>query len=87
MTTPFHQEEIAFPADGHRLMGVLHLPAGDPVGTVIGSHGLFSSGASPKQLELAHWCNRSRMAYFRFDHRGCGSSSGDFDTVTSLAGR
>ncbi|MGD9016275.1 MAG: alpha/beta hydrolase, partial [Desulfobacterales bacterium] len=44
-------------------------------------------GVSPKQLELAHWCNRSRMAYFRFDHRGCGSSSGDFDTVTSLAGR
>ncbi len=87
MTASFHQETITFTADDHRLVGVLHLPAGAPMGTVIGSHGLFSSGASPKQLELAQWCNRSCLAYFRFDHRGCGSSSGDFETVTSLSGR
>ena len=27
------------------------------------------------------------MAYFRFDHRGCGRSEGEFDLVTSLEAR
>jgi len=87
-TEPFIQEEISFNADGLKLKGVLHLP--DTIGrtpVVIGSHGLYSSGNSPKQIALAEHCNRLGMAYFRFDHRGCGGSEGEFDRVTSLEGR
>ena len=87
-TEPFIQEEISFNADGLKLKGVLHLP--DAIGrtpVVIGSHGLYSSGNSPKQIALAEHCNRLGMAYFRFDHRGCGGSEGEFDRVTSLEGR
>ena len=54
---------------------------------VIGSHGLFSTRNSPKQIALAEECNRLGMAYFRFNHRGCGNSEGEFDHVTSLKAR
>ncbi len=87
-TEPFRQEKISFNADGLKLKGVLHLPdtiARTPV--VIGSHGLYSSANSPKQIALAEHCNRLGMAYFRFDHRGCGRSEGEFDRVTSLEAR
>jgi alpha-beta hydrolase superfamily lysophospholipase len=81
-------EPIVFSAPGFQLQGWLHLPAAPhrpPF--VIGSHGLFSTGDSPKQLALARECNAAGMAYFRFDHRGCGRSSGRFHTATSLAAR
>ena len=51
---------------------------------VIGSHGLLSSSESPKQHELAKRCNEIGIAFFRFDHRGCGKSQGYFPEVTSL---
>jgi alpha-beta hydrolase superfamily lysophospholipase len=38
-------------------------------------------------MELADRCNRLGIAYFRFDHRGCGSSEGTFEEVTSLEAR
>ncbi len=81
--------EIAFMSDGLRLEGVLHTPSrcSSPPPVVIGSHGLLSDGDSPKQVELARRCNRVGMAYFRFDHRGCGKSEGVFREVTSLEGR
>jgi len=69
------------------LNGTLHLPAIDQPPVVIGSHGLYSSQESPKQIALAQACNVLGMAYFRFDHRGCGRSQGEFDQVTSLAAR
>ena len=80
-------EDISFEADGLKLKGVLHSPAvkGSPV--VIGSHGLYSTSRSPKQIALAEECNRLGLAYFRFDHRGCGSSEGEFNRVTSLEAR
>ena len=79
--------EISFHADDLILGGTLHLPANDHPPVVIGSHGLYSSRQSPKQIALARACNALNMAYFRFDHRGCGSSQGEFDRVTSLATR
>ena len=79
--------EISFHSDALILRGTLHLPAIDQAPVVIGSHGLYSSRQSPKQIALARACNALGMAYFRFDHRGCGSSQGDFDRVTSLAAR
>ncbi len=81
-------KKITFYSDGLRLSGTLHLPvvaSAPPV--VIGSHGLFSNSNSPKQIELANKCNACKIAYFRFDHRGCGNSEGDFDQVTSFKGR
>ncbi len=81
--------EVAFAADGFKLKGVLHSPShvSRPPPVVIGSHGLLSDGDSPKQVELARRCNRAGIAYFRFDHRGCGKSEGAFREVTSLAAR
>jgi alpha-beta hydrolase superfamily lysophospholipase len=83
----FRTKDISFSADGLKLRGVLHLPAGRRPPLVVGSHGLLSSSSSPKQIALAHACNLMGIAYFRFDHRGCGPSEGEFDVVTSLEGR
>ncbi|MEE4264064.1 MAG: alpha/beta fold hydrolase [Desulfobacteraceae bacterium] len=86
-TEKFNQEYITFHVDGLKLKGVLHLPDDKPSPVVIGSHGLYSSSSSPKQIALAEQCNRFGIAYFRFDHRGCGNSEGEFDRVTSLEAR
>lgn len=80
-------QEITFSSDGFRLSGTLHLPAAEHPPVVIGLHGLLSDRSSPKQLALAHQCNRVGIAYLRFDHRGCGDSEGDFQRLTSLTGR
>ena len=79
--------KITFRSDAYLLSGTLHMPAVDRPPVVIGSHGLLSSSESPKQLELAARCNRIGIAYFRFDHRGCGASQGYFPEVTSLKSR
>lgn len=79
--------DIGFHSDGLILSGTLHLPAIDHPPVVIGSHGLFSNRESPKQIALARACNGLGMAYFRFDHRGCGRIQGEFEQVTSLAAR
>ncbi len=78
---------ISFACDGYRLKGVLHLPALETPPVVIGVHGLLSSSESAKQRELARLCTAAGMAYFRFDHRGCGRSQGSFSEVTSLGAR
>jgi alpha-beta hydrolase superfamily lysophospholipase len=80
-------EELEFSSDGFRLRGILHRPAVESPAVVIGSHGLLSSSDSPKQIELARRCNTFGIAFFRFDHRGCGQSQGDFARVTSLSAR
>jgi alpha-beta hydrolase superfamily lysophospholipase len=79
--------EIIFSADEYKLKGYLHLPPPAHPPFVIGCHGLFSDKNSPKQIELARHCNQRNMAYFRFDHRGCGESKAPFDAVTSLDAR
>lgn len=81
------QETLFFTADDLRLHGVLHLPEAEKPPLVIGAHGLMSNGESPKQKALAEGCNRMGLAYFRFDHRGCGKSQGEFARVTSFDGR
>ena len=80
-------KEIVFKADEFELKGYLHLPAVPKPSFVIGCHGLFSDKESPKQIELARQCNRLNVAYFRFDHRGCGESSAPFEALTSLEAR
>jgi alpha-beta hydrolase superfamily lysophospholipase len=80
-------QKVSFQADGLRLQGYLHQPAADRPPVVIGSHGLHSSSSSPKQIALAEACNRLGIAFFRFDHRGCGTSDGKKEDVTSLEAR
>ena len=80
-------EEIIFSADEFMLKGYLHQPPLTKPPFVIGCHGLFSDKNSPKQIDLARQCNRLNIAYFRFDHRGCGESKAPFEAVTSLSAR
>ncbi len=80
-------ENISFLSDSYTLKGTLHLPCTHKPPVVIGAHGLFSTGDSPKQIELARKCNDLGIAFFRFDHRGCGNSDGVFDEVTSFEAR
>ena len=81
-------KEVVFSSGELELKGVLHLPPGPPLPpVVIGCHGLFSTGSSPKQIALAERCAAQGIAYFRFDHRGCGGSGGVFREVTSLENR
>ncbi|MCF8111948.1 MAG: alpha/beta fold hydrolase [Desulfobacteraceae bacterium] len=81
------QEILFFNADGLRLHGILHLPETEKPPLIIGVHGLLSNGDSPKQKALAEGCTRMGLAYFRFDHRGCGKSQGEFAGVTGFQGR
>jgi alpha-beta hydrolase superfamily lysophospholipase len=78
---------LTFLSGRFRLQGTLHLPRAEKPPVVIGSHGLFSNAASAKQIALANECGKYGIAFFRFDHRGCGESEGNFKDVTSLAGR
>jgi alpha-beta hydrolase superfamily lysophospholipase len=80
-------EEILFSSEEFLLKGYLHLPPACIPPFVIGCHGLYSDKDSPKQIELAYQCNQNNIAYFRFDHRGCGESKAPFEMVTSLAAR
>jgi len=80
-------KKISFLSDNFLLRGILHIPVVENCPVVIGSHGLLSSSSSPKQVELARRCNEFKIAFFRFDHRGCGESQGNFREVTSLDAR
>lgn len=81
-------QTIRFQSNHSWLAGYLHLPGNvDAPPVIIGSHGLFSSANSPKQIALAQKCTEAGIGYFRFDHRGCGNSEGLFEEITSLENR
>jgi alpha-beta hydrolase superfamily lysophospholipase len=73
--------------DNLALKGFLHLPSNLPAPLVIGSHGMLSDGNSPKQVTLGRRLAAAGVAFFRFDHRGCGQSEGIFREVTTLEAR
>jgi alpha-beta hydrolase superfamily lysophospholipase len=79
--------DIVFRSDGFKLKGRLHLPGTDKPPLVVGSHGLEGSMESAKQKVMANILVRHGIAFFRFDHRGCGRSQGNFETDTSLEKR
>lgn len=81
------RQTIRFQSDQYELVGTLHRPDTPNPPFVIGCHGLFADRQSPKQIALAETCTQNGIAYLRFDHRGCGQSQGDFNTVTSLTAR
>jgi len=80
-------QEITFTSDSLLLHGTLSKPDIRKPPVVIGSHGLLSDSDSPKQIRLAQACNQHNIAFFRFDHRGCGQSQGVFQNVTTLNAR
>jgi alpha-beta hydrolase superfamily lysophospholipase len=80
-------KDITFSCDGFDLKASLHLPPVERPPVVIGCHGLLSDRNSPKQIALAEQCNQLNLAFLRIDHRGCGESQGEFETVTSLDAR
>ena len=80
-------QTLQFDSEGFRLTGDLHLPHAPHPPVIIGCHGLQANRQSPKQIALAEACTRQGLAYFRFDHRGCGDSQGNFEEVTSLTAR
>jgi uncharacterized protein len=80
-------KKLSFFSDGYRIEGHLHLPSRKKPPVVIGSHGLFATQDSPKQLALAHACNLLGMAFFRFDHKGCGQSEGGQSEQLSFESR
>lgn len=79
--------EMSFSSDGFRLTGTLHSPGIHQPPIVVGSHGLLSSASSPKQIEMAIQCCKNGMAFFRFDHRGCGQSQGTQADAADFNGR
>lgn len=82
------QTRITFTSGEYQLNGTLHRPPGPgPFPLVIGCHGLMATGDSPKQIALAGRLSDLGIAYFRFDHRGCGNSEGDLHTATTFEGR
>ncbi|WP_080805912.1 alpha/beta hydrolase [Desulfamplus magnetovallimortis] len=87
-----HVQKIEFSCDGKLLKGMLHLPDMNMIKDmrpplVVGSHGLEGSMESAKQILLSRILPERGVAFLRFDHRGCGSSEGDFVTETSLSKR
>ncbi len=79
--------ETQFVVDHLTLTGELFLPDTMDPPLVVGSHGLEGSRHSAKQQVLSRLLPENGMAFFRFDHRGCGDSQGNFVTDTSLAKR
>jgi len=80
-------QDINFVSQGFKLKGVLHLPNTEKPPLVVGSHGLEGSKESAKQKILSKLLTENNIAFFRFDHRGCGESQGDFIKDTSLEKR
>lgn len=76
--------DLNFTAGKLQLCGTLHLPDRSSPPLVVGSHGLEGTRESAKQKVLARLLPENGIAFFRFDHRGCGRSQGDFITDTSL---
>jgi alpha-beta hydrolase superfamily lysophospholipase len=79
--------ETNFTIDGLTLKGTLHLPPCPSPPRVVGSHGLEGSRNSAKQKLLSKVLPENDIAFFRFDHRGCGDSQGSFVEDTSIEKR
>ncbi|WP_457552682.1 alpha/beta hydrolase [Desulfobacula sp.] len=79
--------DIEFMSQGFSLKGILDLPEIKNPPLVVGSHGLEGSKESAKQQVLSKLLVQNNIAFFRFDHRGCGESQGDFLKDTSLEKR
>jgi dipeptidyl aminopeptidase/acylaminoacyl peptidase len=82
-----HIIQTRFMIDQLILKGELCLPDTPCPPLVVGSHGLEGSRFSAKQQVLSRLLPENGIAFFRFDHRGCGDSQGLFIKDTSLEKR
>ena len=87
MMTTMSEHKLNFKVDGLTLSGILHRPDHPTRALIVGVHGLMSDKNSPKQIALAKRLTSIKMAYLRFDHRGCGESEGAFNEQTTLENR
>jgi uncharacterized protein len=73
------EERFLFEHEGHRLMAVLHRPAGTPEAGMILLHGWAGYRAGPHQMfiKLAREAAEAGWACLRFDFRGRGDSEGE----------
>jgi dipeptidyl aminopeptidase/acylaminoacyl peptidase len=80
-------EEITIQSGPYALPAACHTPAGDgPFATVVAFHGLLSSMASRKYLQLADISVAAGLAFVRFDFRAMGGATGGAEAMT-LSGR
>lgn len=78
-------EKVSFPGStGARLAGVLHLPQGQPAGSVLLAHCFTCSKDLHTLTRLARGLSAASYAVLRFDFTGIGDSGGSFahKTVT-----
>ncbi len=74
-------EKIVINLKDRKLVGLLHETSSSPF-CVIASHGLFSSKDSEKFSEIAESFSAHGFNLLRFDHSGCGESSGRIEETT-----
>lgn len=80
-------EEITIPSGPYTLPAACHTPSGEgPFATVVAFHGLLSSMASRKYLQLADIAVAAGLALVRFDFRAMGGATGGPEAMT-LTGR
>jgi exosortase A-associated hydrolase 1 len=74
---------VEFPCDGHRLHGILHVPAGEYRCGVLMVHGRpeYRIGVHRRLLELARIWADAGFGVMRFDYRGSGDSEGEMSTL------
>ena len=78
-----HSEPITFPGStGAELAGVLHLPEGEAVGSVLLAHCFTCSKDLHTMTRLADGLCESGYAVLRFDFTGLGDSGGEFTDKT-----
>jgi alpha-beta hydrolase superfamily lysophospholipase len=70
-------------SEGEKIYGILHLPRNTSPPCVIASHGLFSSKESEKLVEIGETFSAQGIAVIRYDHQGCGESTGDLRVTTT----
>lgn len=76
-------EKVSFPGStGARLAGVLHLPQGQPVGSVLLAHCFTCSKDLHTLTRLARGLSAAGYAVLRFDFTGIGDSGGSFADKT-----
>jgi uncharacterized protein len=85
--SPYREEEITFHNNDVTLKGTLTVPASPGRHPVL----ILVHGSGPERRPGGHWTHffvRQGIAYFYFDKRGAGASTGDWNnaTLADLAG-
>ena len=79
------EEQILIPSGTGTLSAVLYLPSGTPRGSILFCNPLFEERKSSQRImvECARTLCSDGLMVLRFDYRGCGDSTGDFEEFTT----